>query len=168
MKATGVVMGTHHSARAFWDVNAGVLLGPIGARLRRPMVEIDWPRLFEVAAAARLRAHAPYSRFQVGAALLADDGTVHAGCNLENASYGLTVCAERNAAAALVLAGRSLRAVAIVAGTTAVTPPCGACRQVLAELGGPDLPVRSRTPAGAEAGWTLGQLLPSAFTRHAL
>jgi len=132
------------------------------------MVDIDWARLFEAAEAARLRAHAPYSRFQVGAVLLAEDGSLHAGCNLENASYGLTVCAERNAAAALVLAGQRPRAVAIVVDSGPPTPPCGACRQVLAELAGSALPVRSRTLAGAEAAWTLGELLPSAFTAATL
>jgi cytidine deaminase len=126
-------------------------------------VDIDWPRLFAAAAAARERAHAPYSRFKVGAAALGDDGAVYAGCNVENASFGLTVCAERHAVAALVLAGRRPRALAIVADSAQVTPPCGACRQVLAELGEPGLPVRSRSLAGAEASWTLGALLPSAF-----
>jgi cytidine deaminase len=126
--------------------------------------DIDWARLHDAAAAARLRAHAPYSRFQVGAAVLAEDGTVVLGCNVENASYGLTVCAERNALAALVLAGQRPRAVAVATGSGPVTPPCGACRQVLAELAGNDLPVRSRTLAGAEQAWTLGELLPAAFT----
>jgi cytidine deaminase len=128
------------------------------------VTELDWSRLFEVALRARLAAHAPYSRFQVGAALLADDGTLYAGCNVENASYGLTVCAERNAIAAAVLAGRRVRALAIAVDSAVPTPPCGACRQVLAELSSPALPIRSRTVAGAETAWTLGELLPAAFT----
>jgi cytidine deaminase len=129
------------------------------------MAGIDWHNLFEAAEAARRRAHAPYSKFHVGAALACDDGAVIAGCNVENASYGLTVCAERNAVGAMVLAGRTLRAVAIVVDSREPTPPCGMCRQVLAEFGDASLEVRSRTPAGAEERWTLGELLPHAFTR---
>jgi cytidine deaminase len=127
------------------------------------MGEVAWQALFEAAEAARARAHAPYSKFHVGVALLCDDGSVITGCNVENASYGLTVCAERNAIGAMVVAGRTLKAVAIVVHADKVTPPCGACRQVLAEFGGPDLPIASRTKS-AEARWTLGELLPHAFT----
>jgi cytidine deaminase len=87
------------------------------------------------ALAVRMRAHAPYSKFLVGAAVKADDGTVYAGCNVENASYGLTICAERNAIAQMVAAGRR-RAVEIAITTTGSHPPCGACRQVLAEFAG--------------------------------
>jgi cytidine deaminase len=131
------------------------------------MTELPWEALFEAAEAARQRAHAPYSKFHVGAALLADDGSIVTGCNVENASYGLTVCAERNAIGALVRSGRALKAVAIVVDAAKVTPPCGACRQVLAEFAAANLPIRSRTPH-AEASWTLGELLPHAFTRSFL
>jgi len=121
--------------------------------------------LLGAARAVRRHAHAPYSRFQVGAAVLDDAGRIHAGCNVENASYGLTICAERNAVAAAVAAGaRSLRAVAIV--TRERRPPaspCGACRQVLAEFGGDDLPLLLAGPTGAAEQETLGQLLPRAF-----
>jgi cytidine deaminase len=129
------------------------------------MTSIDWQRLFDAAEAARQRAHAPYSRFQVGAAILCDDGSVVSGCNVENASYGLTVCAERNAIGAMVLGARTPKAVAIVVDSKVPTPPCGMCRQVLAEFGDAGLEVRSRTPGGQEARWTLGELLPHAFTK---
>ena len=127
-----------------------------------------WQRLFAAAEAARQRAYAPYSKFQVGVGVLADDGSIQMGCNVENASYGLTVCAERNALASLVVHGRTPKAVAIVVDSREPTPPCGACRQVLIELGGPSMEVRSRTKSGAEAKWTVGELLPHAFTQKDL
>ncbi len=109
------------------------------------------------------RAYCPYSRFPVGAVVLADDGRTFAACNVENASYGLTVCAERSAVFAAVAAGvRGLRAVVIYTRSGKPTPPCGACRQVLVEFG-PDLTIISRTEAGDEGRWELADLLPSAF-----
>ena len=96
----------------------------------------DIERLLAAAVAVRERAYAPASGFKVGAAVLGADGSVHIGCNVENASYGLTVCAERHAVAAAVAAGvRDLRAVAIATGIEEPARPCGACRQVLAEFG---------------------------------
>jgi cytidine deaminase len=130
------------------------------------MSTIDWKQLFDAAEAARQRAHAPYSKFHVGAAIVCDDGAVVSGCNVENASYGLTMCAERNAVGAMVLAARTPRAVAIAVDSKDPTPPCGMCRQVLAEFGDERLEVRSRTLAGKEARWTLGELLPHAFTKR--
>ena len=119
--------------------------------------------LVAAARAARRRAHAPYSRFFVGAAVRAG-GAIHAGCNVENASFGLTVCAERNAVAAAVLAGaKRLEAVVVASGTSPPTPPCGACRQVLAELAGPELPVRLVGAHGEAVETTLGALLPNGF-----
>lgn len=130
------------------------------------MSSVDWPKLYDAAEAARRLAHAPYSKFQVGAALLLEDGSIVSGANVENASYGLTVCAERNAIGASVLKAKKPVAVAIVVDSREPTPPCGMCRQVLAEFGAPELPVRSRTLGGQEAKWTLGELLPFAFTQR--
>jgi len=122
-------------------------------------------RLVAAARAVRPRAHAPYSRFTVGAAVRDEAGRIHVGCNVENASYGLTVCAERNALAAAVAAGaRAVRAVAVATGTRPPSSPCGACRQVLAELGNPDTRVLLAGPRGAPEETTLGALLPRSFT----
>ena len=112
-------------------------------------------------------AYAPYSHFRVGAAIEADDGSIHVGCNVENASYGLTICAERMAVGAAVAAGRQRLARLAVA--TAVEPPatpCGACRQLLAEFG-LDLEIVTVGPT-SERHWTLRDLLPEAFTRESL
>ncbi len=131
--------------------------------------EIPWEALFQAATKVRERAHVPYSRFPVGAAILYEDGSVMAGCNVENATYGLTVCAERGAFAAGVAQGhRKPRAVAIVVDTPTPCPPCGMCRQVMAEFAPPEVPVRSRNLRGDEARYTLGELLPHAFTRDFL
>ncbi len=116
------------------------------------------------ARAVRRRAYAPYSGFQVGAAVLTAGGRIFTGVNVENASYGLTICAERAAIQAAVAAGQCrLRAVLIVAPHAA--PPCGACRQVLAEFAGPDCPVYLAEPAGRTPPkrLRLGELLPLAF-----
>ncbi len=124
--------------------------------------------LIATARAVRKHAHAPYSRFTVGAAVLDERGRIHVGCNVENASYGLTVCGERNAIAAAVAAGaRRIRAVAIASGARPPAPPCGACRQVIAELGAADTEVLLAGPTGAAEGTTLGALLPRAFSLRA-
>ncbi|HET7249064.1 MAG TPA: cytidine deaminase [Gemmatimonadales bacterium] len=112
-------------------------------------------------------AYAPYSKFHVGAAIEADDGTIHVGCNVENASYGLTICAERMAVGAAVAAGkRSLKRVAVATAVEPPATPCGACRQLLAEFG-LDLEIIAAGPS-SERRWKLRELLPEAFTRDAL
>lgn len=123
--------------------------------------------LLRAAVETSKRAHAPYSKFHVGAALLADDGSVVTGCNVENASYGLTICAERNAIFHAVATGRKkFKAVAVVADGEAIPYPCGACRQVIAEFCGPKTPIfiaSAKRPDRFER-TTLGRLLPKSFT----
>ena len=131
--------------------------------------EIPWDRLFGAAASAQARAYAPYSRFPVGAAVMTEDGGLHAGCNVENASYGLSACAEQNAIVrAVAEGGKRVVAVAIVANAASPIPPCGRCRQLIAEFAAPETPVRSRAPSGEEARYTAGELLPHAFGREFL
>jgi cytidine deaminase len=97
----------------------------------------DQHKLVEAATAARENAHAPYSNFRVGAALRANSGRIYTGCNVENATYGLTVCAERVAIFKAISEGeRGFDAVAVVTDTESLTPPCGACRQLLWEFCG--------------------------------
>jgi cytidine deaminase len=111
---------------------------------------------------ARANAYAPYSNFQVGAALLASDGRVFSGCNVENISYGLTNCAERVAVGAAVAAGlRSFEKVVVVADTAQPISPCGACRQVLAEFGVKSVILVNRTE---RLDFSLEELLPRAST----
>lgn len=125
-------------------------------------------QLLAEARAAQPNAYCPVSRFQVGAAVLADDGRMFRGVNVENASYGLTVCAERNAVAAAVAAGaRSLRAVAVVTHMDDPARPCGACRQVLSEFG-PAMTVVLGGNGGRRVRTSLDKLLPEPFTFHDL
>ena len=120
----------------------------------------DWPVLRAAARDAARNAYAPYSRLHVGAAGQASDGRIVVGCNVENASYGLTLCAECGLVSALhASGGGSLAAVSVVAADGAPLVPCGRCRQVLLEAGGPGLLVDA--PDGPAP---LGSLLPSAFT----
>jgi cytidine deaminase len=120
------------------------------------------------ARAARRHAHAPYSGFRVGAAVLAD-GAIHAGANVENASYGLTLCAERVAVGGAIASGaRRLDAVAVATGTSEPAPPCGACLQTLAEFADPGLRVVLVGARGRTVETTLGALLPRAFSKRHL
>lgn len=122
--------------------------------------------LVAAALAARQYAYAPYSGYAVGAAVEADDGRVFAGCNVENASYGLTVCAERSAVSAAVAAGAlRIRRVAVAASAPPAPYPCGACRQVLREFAGEQTPVliAAGDDAAVYTRTTLGALLPMAF-----
>ena len=125
--------------------------------------------LLAAARAAAGHAHAPYSDFHVGAALLAADGRIFTGCNVENASYGLTLCAERVALVKAVSEGvRAFRGLAIAGGAaTAPASPCGACRQVLAEFCPPSMPVwYAGLTSGPARATTLGSLLPRVFAGH--
>jgi cytidine deaminase len=126
------------------------------------MTPDDGERLVTAAAAARKNAYAPYSQFRVGAALLLPDGRLSCGCNVENASFGLAVCAERNAVAAAVGTGaRRFSALAVVTDARPPASPCGACRQVLSEFG--DFPVILANTAGDRVVTSVSQLLPHAF-----
>lgn len=124
-------------------------------------------RLVEAARAVKQRAYAPYSHFHVGAALEAEDGTVFTGCNVENASYGLTICAERSAIFAAAAAGvRKVKRVVVATDVDPPASPCGACRQVLAEFG-PDLVVEAVGPTQSRS-WQLSELLPDAFLKESM
>jgi cytidine deaminase len=125
---------------------------------------IDWPALRAAATAAAARAYAPYSRLHVGAAGQAADGRIVTGCNVENASFGLTLCAECGLVSALhATGGGRLTGVSVVAGDGEPLVPCGRCRQLLLEAGGPDLLVDGGPEAGA-APRRLAGLLPDAFS----
>ena len=124
--------------------------------------------LVEAARAARLHAHAPFSHFQVGAALEAEDGNIITGCNVENATYGLTICAERVALVKAISEGeRKFTRIAIVADTENPTPPCGACRQILWEFGG-DLEIILANLEGVKGIYRLAALLPMPFDGRSL
>lgn len=125
---------------------------------------LDVEQAMEAAEEAAARAYAPYSNFRVGAAIVTEGGEVYTGCNVENASYGLAICAERNAAAAMVLgAGKEDRRISYVAvASLEASPafPCGACRQVLHEFGCSEVVVRA--PEGIKS-YPFDQILPNAF-----
>lgn len=124
--------------------------------------------LRDAAEAAMRRAYAPYSQFRVGAALRAADGTVFAGCNVENSAFPAGMCAERNALGAAIQAGRrEFTALMIVTEADAPTPPCGVCRQALVEFA-PSLAVTSVGGLGQVASWSMADLLPAPFTGESL
>lgn len=124
--------------------------------------KIDWKALASAAREVQGRAYAPYSKFPVGAAVLTESGAIFTGCNVENASYGLTVCAERNAVGAAVAAGETRIVAVAISVPDKPCPPCGVCRQVLAEFGSPDVPV-ALLGGRSRAVHLLGNLLPHAF-----
>lgn len=125
---------------------------------------VDWAALRGAARTAMARAYAPYSNYPVGAAALVDDGRIVSGCNVENASYGVGLCAECGLVSELhATGGGRLVAFSCVDGRGETLMPCGRCRQLLHEHGGPDLLVD--TPEGV---WTMGQVLPQAFGPHDL
>jgi len=130
------------------------------------MENIPDAKIEELAAAARAvreHAYAPYSQFKVGSALLSGSGAIYTGCNVENASYGLTVCAERNAIFAAVAAGeREIKAIAIVTQSPEPAAPCGACRQVLIEFAA-DIPVILENTDGIRRIQSLNALFPMRF-----
>ena len=126
--------------------------------------EPDFDTLFAAAAAIQPRAYAPYSRFRVGSALLADDGAVYAGCNVENAAYPVGTCAEAGAVAAMIAGGgQAIRAILVFGEGPELVTPCGACRQRIREFATPETPVAIAGPEGIRARFTLAELLPASF-----
>ncbi|PWN04594.1 cytidine deaminase [Nocardioides silvaticus] len=122
-------------------------------------MSVDWAALQQAATEVSARAYAPYSNFRVGAAALADDGRLLVGCNVENAAYGVTLCAECGLVSSLhATGGGRLTHFVCVNGDGEVIMPCGRCRQILFEAGGPDLELM--TPEGV---WSMAQVLPQAF-----
>jgi len=132
----------------------------------RRMNQLNEEIIHEMIAQAKMaakNAYSPYSKFPVGAAVLSEDGRIFAGCNVENASFGMTICAERNAIFQSIARGsRKVRAVVIYTPTTEPTAPCGACRQVINEFG-TDAEVICVCDSEKRARWTLTQLLTNAF-----
>jgi cytidine deaminase len=125
---------------------------------------MDWEPLIAAARAARANAYAPYSGFPVGAAVLMEDGSIHAAANVENCIPALSVCAERNAISAAASAGlRKPQAIAVVAEMSPPARPCGLCRQTLVEFAD-DLPILVVNAQGDREETTLGELLPQRFT----
>lgn len=120
--------------------------------------------LLDAAQAVREVAYAPYSRFKVGAAIRGRSGTIYRGCNVENVAFPEGTCAEAGAIAAMVAAGETeLTEVAVIAGSSVPVPPCGGCRQKLAEFGRADTPVLLATTGGEVLSTTIGELLPGKF-----
>ncbi len=127
---------------------------------------MDYQELAKIAVQSKEKAYAPYSKFRVGAALLTNDGKVYQGANIENAAFGLTICAERTAVFQAVLDGEEkFEAIAIAGSLDGFTPPCGSCRQVMAELCGHHLDVILVNPDGETKVIKLGELLPMSFDK---
>jgi cytidine deaminase len=135
------------------------------ARNKATSHTINWQNLYKKAQQVSEHAYAPYSHFKVGAALLSEQGQVFTGCNVENASYGLTVCAERNCIATAVAQGTTqVSALVVYTAQQQLTSPCGACRQVIAEFMSPDAIVSLVNHLGNTQQWRVAELLPAAFT----
>lgn len=124
----------------------------------------DLDALFAAAKAAQQKAYAPYSRFKVGAAILADDGKVYSGCNVENAAYPVGACAEAGAISAMIAGGaRAIRAILVLGDGAELVTPCGACRQRIREFAMPQTPVAIAGPEGIRTRFSLAELLPASF-----
>ena len=122
------------------------------------------PRLFEAASAAMERAYAPYSKFQVGAAILAGNGQIYSGCNVENAAYPNGNCAETSAIAAMVLDGvQQIREIVVIGRGDLLCTPCGGCRQRIREFAAPDTKIHVCGPEGLRRTFTRDELLPASF-----
>ncbi len=120
--------------------------------------------LFAAAKAAQEKAYVPYSRFRVGSALLADDGRIYAGCNVENAAYPSGTCAEAGTIAAMALGGGgAIREILVIGDGAGLCTPCGNCRQRIREFAAPETPVHVAGPEGVRRSFTLGELLPASF-----
>jgi cytidine deaminase len=132
------------------------------------MADQQVQKAFEAACETREHAHAPYSKFKVGAALLLEDGTVVAGCNVENSSFGGTICAERNAICACVAKHGKVKARALVLVTDPVASPCGLCLQVISEFCPGSLPIYLSTPSGLGKSHKLSEFLPLPFSAEQL
>jgi len=125
---------------------------------------IDFEALFAAAMQVQPRAYAPYSRFKVGAAILADDGAVYAGCNVENAAYPSGSCAEQGAVSAMIAGGAGrIAAILVVGDGDVLVTPCGACRQRIREFATPETPVAIAGPGGIRQMFSLSELLPASF-----
>ncbi|WII73772.1 cytidine deaminase [Bdellovibrio sp. 22V] len=129
------------------------------------MTEIQ-KKLFEAAATAQKRAHAPYSNAHIGAAVLMSDGTIHAGCNVENASFGGTVCAERVAIFKAVSEGahKQIKEVLVISDAEKPWPPCGFCRQVIAEFANEQTVIHTANLQGKMKTFAFPEIFPEAFT----
>ena len=126
--------------------------------------ESDMISLLQAASDVRLRAHAPYSRFKVGAAIRSPSGRIHAGCNVENAAYPQGTCAEAGAISAMIAAGDTeIAEILVIADCPVPVPPCGGCRQKIAEFAGPEVMVVMWTTSGKTQSMTMAELLPGAF-----
>jgi cytidine deaminase len=127
-------------------------------------MSVDFEALFAAAARIQPRAYAPYSSFKVGAAILADDGSVYPGCNVENAAYPSGSCAEQGAISAMIAGGASrIAAILVIGDGDVLVTPCGACRQRIREFAAPETPVAIAAPGGIRQMFSLAELLPASF-----